>query len=222
MDFKNENTLLCGVWPFVRTLVDVPTLYWNQSIQSWTLLLLVKISGPFSPCFPFPATGNGHRPSPDPSDLLDPISLDEFKKCFPRGRSAPGPDLVTIKGLREVPIWDIIKIFNIFLFCRKLHERLCCSRTIFISKRSGYKTVTGKRKPDLVAILNDIAFVIDSQVGKEAVDLKRANQRKISYYRDNEDMIEQIKRQHKVNCVSVIAATLNLGGCWSCKIPQDH
>ncbi|GBM88627.1 hypothetical protein AVEN_207123-1 [Araneus ventricosus] len=78
-----------------------------------------------------------------------------------------------------------------------------------------YKTSTGKRKPDLDAILNDRAFVIDSQVVGEAADLKRANQRKISYYRDSDGIIEQIKKQHMVNCVSVMATTINLRGCWS-------
>ncbi|GBN02052.1 Retrovirus-related Pol polyprotein from type-2 retrotransposable element R2DM [Araneus ventricosus] len=69
--------------------------------------------------------------------LLDPISLEEVHKCFPRNQSAPRPDLVTVKELRDIPIWDIVKMLNIFLFCRKLPERLCKSRTIFIPKISG-------------------------------------------------------------------------------------
>ncbi|GBN58405.1 Retrovirus-related Pol polyprotein from type-2 retrotransposable element R2DM [Araneus ventricosus] len=84
-----------------------------------------------------------------------------------------------------------------------------------------YKTNVGNRKPDLVVLKNKTAFVIDSQIVGESVDLKRANQRKISYYRDNDEMIDQIRQLHKVDEVSVLAATLNLRGCWSLHSVED-
>ncbi|GBN40510.1 hypothetical protein AVEN_275214-1 [Araneus ventricosus] len=48
-------------------------------------------------------------------------------------------------------------------------------RSYIVFEKPAYKTSTGKRKPDLVAISNDVAFVIDSQVVRESVDLKRSN-----------------------------------------------
>ncbi|GBO39965.1 Retrovirus-related Pol polyprotein from type-2 retrotransposable element R2DM [Araneus ventricosus] len=84
-----------------------------------------------------------------------------------------------------------------------------------------YKTPIGNRKPDLVAVKGKVAFVIDSQVVGESVELKRANQRKISYYRDNDTMLNQIRQLHRVDEVSVIAATLNLRGCWAAKSVED-
>ncbi|GBL82835.1 Retrovirus-related Pol polyprotein from type-2 retrotransposable element R2DM [Araneus ventricosus] len=92
-----------------------------------------------SPSFPSLAAMNDDPPSPEPdtSDLLDPISIEEVKRRFPRGRSAPGPDRATVKEFKEVPVWDLVKILNIFLFCGKIPERLCCSRTIFLPKKSG-------------------------------------------------------------------------------------
>ncbi|GBN01335.1 Retrovirus-related Pol polyprotein from type-2 retrotransposable element R2DM [Araneus ventricosus] len=84
-----------------------------------------------------------------------------------------------------------------------------------------YKTSVGNRKPDLVALKNKTAFVIDSQIVGESVGLKRANQRKISYCKDNDEMIDEIRRLHKVDEVSVLAATLNLRGCWSSRSVDD-
>ncbi|GBO11956.1 hypothetical protein AVEN_84673-1 [Araneus ventricosus] len=80
-------------------------------------------------------------------------TLDEVKKCFPRGRFAPGPDLVTVRELREVPIWDLIKIFNIFLFRRRISECLCQSRTIFVPKKSGARLHGDYRPISLTPVL---------------------------------------------------------------------
>ncbi|GBN16315.1 Retrovirus-related Pol polyprotein from type-2 retrotransposable element R2DM [Araneus ventricosus] len=98
---------------------------------------VLSISADHRPSFPNMSAGNIEHRESVTSTLLDAISLKEVQKCFPRNQSAPGPDLVTVKELRNIPIWDIVKMLNIFLFCRKLPERLCKSRTIFIPKMSG-------------------------------------------------------------------------------------
>ncbi|GBO05561.1 hypothetical protein AVEN_31886-1 [Araneus ventricosus] len=95
---------------------------------------VLSIPRDHEPSFPVLPRENDDGGDSTVSALLDPITLEEVLKSFPRNNSAPGPDRVTTKELRAVPIWDLVKILNIFLFCRKLPERLCRSRTVFIPK----------------------------------------------------------------------------------------
>ncbi|GBN08373.1 hypothetical protein AVEN_84205-1, partial [Araneus ventricosus] len=64
-------------------------------------------------------------------------------------------------------------------------------------------------------------LVIDAQVVGESVDLRRANSRKISYYRDNHELDDSIHKQHGTPDISYIGATLNLRGIWSDKSASD-
>ncbi|GBM36535.1 Retrovirus-related Pol polyprotein from type-2 retrotransposable element R2DM [Araneus ventricosus] len=83
------------------------------------------------------------------------------------------------------------------------------------------KTSMGKRKPDLLAKKDGKIVVIDAQIVGEAVDLERANNRKISYYRDNLELDSAIQVQHGSPDISYIGATLNLRGVWSAKSVFD-
>ncbi|GBM23940.1 hypothetical protein AVEN_205823-1 [Araneus ventricosus] len=85
-------------------------------------------------------TPNFESPSIQPNDgegpgLLFPITLEEINKCFPRNNSAPGPDFSTVNDLKQIPRFKLLKIFNIFLFSRKVPKRFCRARTIFIPKK---------------------------------------------------------------------------------------
>ncbi|GBN08982.1 Retrovirus-related Pol polyprotein from type-2 retrotransposable element R2DM [Araneus ventricosus] len=70
------------------------------------------------------------------SSLLFPITTEEIHKCFPRNGSAPGPDLSTVGDLRKVSRFELAKIFNIFLLCRRVPDRSCRAKTIFLPKKT--------------------------------------------------------------------------------------
>ncbi|GBN17319.1 Retrovirus-related Pol polyprotein from type-2 retrotransposable element R2DM [Araneus ventricosus] len=78
-----------------------------------------------------------------------------------------------------------------------------------------YKTSLGNRKPDLIAKKDGELLVIDAQIVGEAVDLERADSRKIFYYRDNHKLDLAIQNQHGIPNISYLGATLNLRGVWS-------
>ncbi|GBM36534.1 Retrovirus-related Pol polyprotein from type-2 retrotransposable element R2DM [Araneus ventricosus] len=69
------------------------------------------------------------------SSLMCPITTDEISKCFPKIGSAPGPDLSTVGELRQISKFELAKIFNIFLLCRRVPDRFCRAKTIFLLKR---------------------------------------------------------------------------------------
>ncbi|GBN17316.1 hypothetical protein AVEN_131257-1 [Araneus ventricosus] len=64
------------------------------------------------------------------------------------------------------------------------------------------------RKPDLIAKKDGKILVIDAQIVGEAVDLERANNRKISYYRDNVELDLAIQVQHGSPNINYLSATL--------------
>ncbi|GBN12279.1 Retrovirus-related Pol polyprotein from type-2 retrotransposable element R2DM [Araneus ventricosus] len=77
-----------------------------------------------------------------------------------------------------------------------------------------YSTPLGNRKPDLVAEKDSKILVIDAQIVRDSVDLKRANARRIGYYRDNRELDESIQK-HQSTETDHIGATLNFRGIWS-------
>ncbi|GBM03456.1 hypothetical protein AVEN_79643-1, partial [Araneus ventricosus] len=91
-------------------------------------------------------------------------------------------------------------------------------RTVVFSKPI-FDSPFGKRKPDLVAEKDK--FFIDSQVVGDSVDLKRSNLRKISYYRDNQELDDSIRKQHLATDGNYVGATLNFRGFWSEKSADD-
>ncbi|GBM23943.1 hypothetical protein AVEN_205825-1 [Araneus ventricosus] len=78
----------------------------------------------------------------------------------------------------------------------------------------------GKRKPDLIAKKESRILVIDAQVVGESVDLRKANTRKISYYRDNHELDDCIQK-HGTSDINYCSATLNLRGVWSERSASD-
>ncbi|GBM36536.1 hypothetical protein AVEN_46013-1 [Araneus ventricosus] len=100
-------------------------------------------------------------------------------------------------------------------------KRACENRGYEVIAEPVYKTAVGNRKPDLLAKKDGKVVVIDAQIVGEAVDLERANNRKISYYRDNVELDQQIQTQHGSPDISYVGATLNLRGVWSAKSAFD-
>ncbi|GBN87462.1 Retrovirus-related Pol polyprotein from type-2 retrotransposable element R2DM [Araneus ventricosus] len=100
-------------------------------------------------------------------------------------------------------------------------KRACENRGFEVTAEPLYKTQVGNRKPDLLAKKDGKILVIDAQVVGDAVDLERANNRKISYYRDNVELDQQIQAQHGSPDISYLGATLNLRGVWSAKSVFD-
>lgn len=70
-------------------------------------------------------------------DLWKPITPDEIARCYLRNGSAPGPDGVSPRLFRSIPVEIILKIFNLFLFLGKTPAILLQARTTFIAKKTG-------------------------------------------------------------------------------------
>ncbi|CAL7932866.1 unnamed protein product [Xylocopa violacea] len=81
------------------------------------------------------AKSPGIEPSTRTLDALwKPIEPEEVKRAFPETTTSPGPDLVTARQFRAVPLGIITRIFNIFMICGKIPEWLLESKTTLIPK----------------------------------------------------------------------------------------
>lgn len=69
--------------------------------------------------------------------LWQPITLAEIRKAFPEMTTSPGPDRLTSRQLRAVPMNVLTGIINLFLLCEKLPKHLLESRTTLIPKKDG-------------------------------------------------------------------------------------
>ena len=70
-------------------------------------------------------------------ELWMPITSDEIKKAFPDWKTSPGPDGMTTRQLRAVPLEIITRIFNLFLLCGRLPQHLLKAKTTLIPKKDG-------------------------------------------------------------------------------------
>lgn len=74
-----------------------------------------------------------------------------------------------------------------------------------------FKTNQGTRKPDLIAIHDNRAILLDAQVVSGSSDLGLAHKRKIQYH---QDLMEPIKVRYNATDVMVNTITLNNRGIW--------
>ncbi|KMQ88429.1 reverse transcriptase [Lasius niger] len=70
------------------------------------------------------------------------------------------------------------------------------------------------RKPDLVAVLEETAVVVDAQIVSEQTNLADAHRKKVRYYK-KPAVEEAIKAQHGVQKIITTSATLSWKGVWS-------
>lgn len=70
-------------------------------------------------------------------ELWSPITPREIKAAFPPNGTSPGPDGLSVRNLKKVPIGVWTKILNILMLVGKLPQHLLESRTTLIPKKDG-------------------------------------------------------------------------------------
>lgn len=71
--------------------------------------------------------------------LWCPILPEEVKEACPEMSTAPGPDGLTARQLKAVPLEILTRILNLFVLCGRLPEYLLESRTVLIPKKNTAK-----------------------------------------------------------------------------------
>lgn len=69
-----------------------------------------------------------------PDTTVTPLTEAEVKDALPTHSSAPGPDGLTVKEIKSLPLSFLTKLFNLFLYWERAPVKLVVARTIFIPK----------------------------------------------------------------------------------------
>lgn len=94
-------------------------------------------------------------PPPDMffDSIWTPIKPMEIKGHFPPHNTSAGLDGVKVEDLKKMPLELLARIFNLLMWCGKLPEHLCASRTIFLPKKKGVKTPGEFRPITMTSVL---------------------------------------------------------------------
>lgn len=84
-----------------------------------------------------------------------------------------------------------------------------------VAREHLFETTEGRRKPDLIAVQENVATVIDAQVVTGARDLNRTHVEKREYYRSNADLSAAVRTMFAVSTVLFTTATLSWRGIWA-------
>lgn len=71
------------------------------------------------------------------NELWSPVTTDEIKQSFPELNTSPGPDGLSSRQMRAIPLHILARVFNLFLICGKLPRHLLKARTTLIPKKDG-------------------------------------------------------------------------------------
>lgn len=64
-----------------------------------------------------------------------PVTADEIASNYPEFTTCPGPDGITSRQLRVIPLPVLVRVFILFLACGRLPVRLLKAKTTLISKK---------------------------------------------------------------------------------------
>ncbi|CAK9796554.1 Retrovirus-related Pol polyprotein from type-2 retrotransposable element R2DM [Anthophora plagiata] len=67
--------------------------------------------------------------------LWRPVRPNEIEKAFPEVSTSPGPEGLTARQVRAMPLNILARIFNLFMVCGKTPEHLMESQTVLIPKK---------------------------------------------------------------------------------------
>ncbi|KAL7294948.1 hypothetical protein TKK_0011659 [Trichogramma kaykai] len=146
-------------------------------------------------------------------DLWAPITPNEIRAARPSLSVSPGPDGLTSRQLRAIPLDILVRIFNLILLCERLPRDFTLARTIFIPKKSGALD-PGEFRPITVTssftrlFHRILAIRADSLLDLD--DSQRAFRSGIDGCRDNTMLLDAILRSHYERFESASIATLDL------------
>lgn len=105
------------------------------------------------------------------SQVWRPIEPDEVRASFPNINTCPGPDGLTARQLKAVPLSILTRIFNLFMVSGKLPEHLLKGRTTLIPKKDEAQHPEDYRPITVQSIMTRAYHKILAKRLAESIDL---------------------------------------------------
>lgn len=129
--------------------------------------------------------------------LWAPITSRETKTAYPPRNTAVGPDGLSVRLLRSMPVDALVRIFNIILWCGELPEHLCASRTVLIPKVKN-ATKPGEFRPITVSsvLVRTLHKVLANRLKRVEIDKRQKAFRECDGCAENTILLDLALKYH--------------------------
>lgn len=144
--------------------------------------------------------------------LWAPIAAIEIRKAFPANTTSAGPDGLTARALRKVPLEILVRVFNIIMWCGKAPTHLLESITSLIPKKSNAHQ-PGDFRPITVSSVLIRAFhkILATRMAAEIrLDQRQRAFRPTDGCSDNVFLLDLILKHHHRKHKSLFVASLDV------------
>ncbi|CAL7932861.1 unnamed protein product, partial [Xylocopa violacea] len=131
-------------------------------------------------------------------ELWSPVTQDEIKKALPMATTAAGPDGLSPRLLKSVPLEVLTVVCNIILWCGKLPSHLLESRTILLPKKHEAKMPGDFRPITISSVLVRVLHkVLATRMGQKiALDQRQRAFRNSDGCAENIFLLDTVLRYH--------------------------
>lgn len=144
-------------------------------------------------------------------DLWNPITELEIKVALPKGSSAPGPDGLTNKKLKEVPHDILARLFSLFMWCGQLPQHLCLSRTVLIPKKKNAEDPGLYRPLTMSSVMVRLFHkVFANRLSKIEMDERQRAFRKTNGCAENIALLDMVLTQHRKKTKKLFLAVIDM------------
>ena len=151
------------------------------------------------------------RDLPPMDGIWEPIVPLEIKSAIPSLGTAPGPDGIKSRTLREIPLVILHRIFNIILYIGQLPEHLLESRTTMIPKKEVPESPGDFRPITVSSVITWIFHKILANRMLESIplDIRQKAFREVDGCSEGIFILDLILRQHRQEHRSAFLASLD-------------
>ncbi|CAL7932985.1 unnamed protein product, partial [Xylocopa violacea] len=155
---------------------------------------------------------NKHNKAQEINALWAPIEPSEIKEAYPELSSSPGPDGLSVRQLRAMPIPILVRIFNLFLLLGKIPKHLLESKTILIPKKDG-ASEPGDYRP--ITISSVITRTYHKILARRIMRLVNLDKRQKAFIpadgcAENIFDLDMVLRYHRQNFKSLFVASIDI------------
>lgn len=144
--------------------------------------------------------------------LWAPIESYEVKQAYPEMTSSPGPDGLSARQLKAMPIQILTRIFNLFLLCGKLPKHLLESKTTLIPKKDGASEPGDFRPITVSSVITRTYHKILARRLMRLVDLDKRQKAFVPVDGCSENIfdLDMVLRYHRQNFKPLFIASIDI------------
>lgn len=145
-------------------------------------------------------------------DVWHPITHDEIRSAMPSLTTSPGPDGITSRQVRAIPLDILSRVFNLMMWCGKVPRQLRVAQTIFLAKKQEPSLPEDYRPITLAPILIRVFHSILAKRISSSIEFERSQRgfMPTDGCADNTTLIDLLLRESHQSYESCYIAVLDV------------